>query len=148
MGNAIQLILPLLSTSTALPNMVQRAATHIARKAVEMDIVPGRSPISVTAAAIYMASQASDQKRSQKEIGDIAGVADVTIRQSYKLMYPHASKLFPEDFKFTTPIHLLPAIWIRDRHEEKNHHRIYICLCILGVAVALLRFNYFFSSYF
>lgn len=37
--------------------MVQRAATHIARKAVEMDIVAGRSPISVAAAAIYMASQ-------------------------------------------------------------------------------------------
>lgn len=90
--------------------MVQRAATHIARKAVEMDIVPGRSPISVAAAAIYMASQGSEHKRSQKEIGDIAGVADVTIRQSYKLMYPHASKLFPEDFKFTTPIHLLPTI--------------------------------------
>jgi transcription initiation factor TFIIIB Brf1 subunit/transcription initiation factor TFIIB len=42
---------------SALPNMVQRAATHIARKAVELDIVPGRSPISVAAAAIYMASQ-------------------------------------------------------------------------------------------
>lgn len=42
-----------------LPNYVQRAATHIARKAVEMDIVPGRSPLSVAAAAIYMASQVS-----------------------------------------------------------------------------------------
>lgn len=40
--------------------MVQRAATHIARKAVEMDIVPGRSPISVAAAAIYMASQVNN----------------------------------------------------------------------------------------
>jgi transcription initiation factor TFIIB len=37
--------------------MSQRAATQIARKAVELDIVPGRSPISVAAAAIYMASQ-------------------------------------------------------------------------------------------
>ena len=37
--------------------MVQRAATHIARRAVDKDIVPGRSPISVAAAAIYMASQ-------------------------------------------------------------------------------------------
>ena len=36
---------------------VQRAASHIARKAVEMDIVAGKSPISVAAAAIYMASQ-------------------------------------------------------------------------------------------
>ena len=93
-----------------LPNLVQRAATHIARKAVEMDIVPGRSPISVAAAAIYMASQASEQKRTHKEIGDIAGVADVTIRQSYKLMISHAAKLFPDDFKFTTPIEQLPQI--------------------------------------
>lgn len=54
--------------------------------------------------------KASDDKRSQKEIGDIAGVADVTIRQSYKLMYPHAKKLFPEDFKFATPIEQLPQM--------------------------------------
>lgn len=93
-----------------LPNAVQRAATHIATKAVDLDIVPGRSPISVAAAAIYMASQASDDKRTQKEIGDIAGVADVTIRQSYKLMYPHAAKLFPEDFRFATPIEELPQM--------------------------------------
>lgn len=54
--------------------------------------------------------QASDDKKNQKEIGDIAGVADVTIRQSYKLMYPHATQLFPEDFKFATPIELLPQM--------------------------------------
>ena len=40
-----------------LPNMVQKASTHIAKKAVDLDIVAGRSPISVAAAAIYMASQ-------------------------------------------------------------------------------------------
>merc|ERR1712018_783427 len=87
---------------------VQKAATCIAKKAVDLDIVPGRSPISVAAAAIYMASQASDDKRSQKEIADIAGVADVTIRQSYKLMLPRAAELFPEGFKFATPIENLP----------------------------------------
>lgn len=54
--------------------------------------------------------QASEDKKGQKEIGDIAGVADVTIRQSYKLMYPHATQLFPEDFKFATPIELLPQM--------------------------------------
>ncbi|XP_014253313.1 transcription initiation factor IIB [Cimex lectularius] len=97
-------------SNLGLSIMVQRAATHIARKAVEMDIVAGRSPISVAAAAIYMASQASYDKRSQKEIGDIAGVADVTIRHSYKLMYPHAAKLFPEEFTFTTPIDQLPMM--------------------------------------
>ena len=88
--------------------MVEKAASSIARNAVDLDIVPGRSPISVAAAAIYMASQASDNRKTQKEIGDIAGVADVTIRQSYKLMYPQAAGLFPSDFKFTVPIEQLP----------------------------------------
>jgi len=91
-----------------LPKDVQKAATNIAKMAVDLDIVPGRSPISVAAAAIYMASQASCDKRSQKEIADIAGVADVTIRQSYKLMLPRAAELFPEGFKFVTPIENLP----------------------------------------
>ena len=39
---------------------VQKAATCIAKKAVDLDIVPGRSPISVAAAAIYMASQVTN----------------------------------------------------------------------------------------
>ena len=46
---------------------------------------------------------------SSSEIGDIAGVADVTIRQSYRLLYPRASELFPSDFKFSTPIDKLPC---------------------------------------
>ncbi|KAG1650709.1 Transcription initiation factor IIB [Nymphon striatum] len=92
-----------------LPSSVQRAATHIAQKAVELDVVSGRSPISVAAAAIYMASQASANKKSQKEICDVAGVADVTIRQSYKLMYPKAALLFPPGYNFHTPIERLPV---------------------------------------
>ncbi|CAG0890528.1 unnamed protein product [Darwinula stevensoni] len=112
--------MPRFCKNLRLDVMVQRAATHIARKAIELDIVPGRSPISVAAAAIYMASQvniikaflksnsASEDKRSPKDIGDIAGVADVTIRQSYKLMCPRAAELFPEDFKFAIPVSQLP----------------------------------------
>ncbi|ODN02166.1 Transcription initiation factor IIB [Orchesella cincta] len=124
-GRVFKLILAALNTSVelittgdfmsrfcsnlGLPNSVQRAATAIARTAVDLDIVPGRSPLSVAAAAIYMASQASEVKRSQKEIGDVAGVADVTIRQVYRLMYPRAVELFPKDFVFFTPINELPV---------------------------------------
>lgn len=53
-------------SNLGLPKHVQMAATFIARKAVELDLVPGRSPISVAAAAIYMASQASAEKKTQK----------------------------------------------------------------------------------
>ena len=102
---------------------------------MDLDLVPGRSPISVagniyfdftiflwifflqyfdftiffSAAAIYMAVQASVDKKTQREISDIAGVAEVTIKQSYKLMIPRAAELFPENFKFDTPIDQLPA---------------------------------------
>jgi transcription initiation factor TFIIB len=91
-----------------LPFYIQGAATRIAKKAVELDLVAGRSPISLAAAAIYMASQASADKKTAKEIGEIAGVAEVTIRQTYRLLLPRAVELFPADFRFDTPIEALP----------------------------------------
>ena len=50
---------------------VQKAATHIAKQASDMDITPGRSPISVAAAAIYMASQASSDRKTGREIAEV-----------------------------------------------------------------------------
>jgi len=92
-----------------LPTAVQRGASCIAKKAMELDLVAGRSPVSVAAASIYLASQASDVKKSPKEIGDVCGVADATIRQAYKCMIGRAPELFPTDFKFGTPIENLPG---------------------------------------
>lgn len=53
------------------------------------------------------------------EVGDVVGVADSTIRQSYRLMYPHRAKLFPKDFKFVVSIDDLPKHW------NIMHHIIY-----------------------
>ncbi|VDN53527.1 unnamed protein product [Dracunculus medinensis] len=94
--------------SLGLPHIVQAAATRIAKKAVELDLVAGRSPISIAAAAIYMASLASNEKKTAKDIGEIAGAAEVTVKQTYKLLYPKAAELFPLDFKFATSIDDLP----------------------------------------
>uniref|UniRef100_A0A7E4VGY3 Transcription initiation factor IIB n=1 Tax=Panagrellus redivivus TaxID=6233 RepID=A0A7E4VGY3_PANRE len=92
-----------------LPIAVQTAATRIAKKAVELDLVAARSPISIAAAAIYMASQASKDKRTAKEIGEVAGAAEQTIKQTYKFLLPRARELFPPEFKFVTPVEQLPA---------------------------------------
>merc|ERR1719378_1322165 len=96
-------------SNLGLSQSIQRASIHIATKAVDLDLVPGRSPISVAAAAIYMACSASKEKKTQKEIGDIAGVAEVTIKQAYKLMLPRAKDLFPDSFQFDTPVEHLPS---------------------------------------
>ena len=47
----------------------------------------------------------------RSEIGDIAGVAEVTIRHSYRLLIGKAAELFPPDFTFHTPIERLPTSW-------------------------------------
>jgi transcription initiation factor TFIIB len=44
-----------------------------------------------------------------KAIGEIAGAAEVTVRQTYKLMLPRAAELFPADFKFAIPVEQLPS---------------------------------------
>ncbi|ODM87477.1 Transcription initiation factor IIB [Orchesella cincta] len=90
-------------SNLGLPNSVRKAATAIAKTAEDLYMVSGRLPMSVAAGAIYMASQASEFKRSRREIGDVAGVGEETVRQVYKRMYSQAVKLFPKDFVFFTP---------------------------------------------
>uniref|UniRef100_A0A915DX60 Transcription initiation factor IIB n=1 Tax=Ditylenchus dipsaci TaxID=166011 RepID=A0A915DX60_9BILA len=77
-----------------LPSSIQAAAICIAKKAVELDMVAGRSPISVAAAAIYMASQASVHKRTAKEIGEMSGAAEITVHTTYKLLLPKPTCFF------------------------------------------------------
>eukprot|EP01018_Ginkgo_biloba_P032782 Gb_37417 [translate_table: standard] len=57
-----------------------------------------RSPISIAAAAIYIISQLSDDKKLLRDISRATGVAEGTIRNSYKDLYPHATKLIPDWF--------------------------------------------------
>ena len=92
-----------------LSNAIQKASTHIAQRATELKLCMDKSPVSVAATAIYMASQASEDKKLAKDIRDMTGVAVSTIQRIYKLMYPEAASLFPEDFKFFTPIEQLPV---------------------------------------
>lgn len=44
-------------SNLSLPLQIHRAATYIANKAEELGILSGKSPISIAAAAIYLASQ-------------------------------------------------------------------------------------------
>lgn len=77
-----------------LVRRVQDAAKFAARKAKALGIVEGRSPISVAAAAIYMLTQASKNKRTPRQVGDVCGVSESAIISSYKDMYPCRQVLF------------------------------------------------------
>lgn len=95
-------------TNLMLPRVVERVATFIAKKTADLDIAPGKSPISIAAAAIYMATQASDIKKTSADISEITGVAPSTIRIAYRIMRSRAAELFPEDFEPAIPLEELP----------------------------------------
>lgn len=82
-------------THLNLNNDVQKVAMHMAKAAEREGIVSGRTPITIAAAAIYMASHACGFRKNIKDIADIAGVADSTIRQLYKIMLIDAKRLYP-----------------------------------------------------
>ncbi|MEM3812189.1 MAG: transcription initiation factor IIB, partial [Thermoplasmata archaeon] len=68
----------------ALDKNVVTEAEEIVRKASEMGLTSGKGPTGVAAAAIYIASTTLNQQKTQKEIADVAGVTEVTIRNRYK----------------------------------------------------------------
>ncbi|CAJ0579574.1 unnamed protein product, partial [Mesorhabditis spiculigera] len=88
---------------------VENVAIHVAQEANQNDYVPGRSPVSVAAAAIFLASQMSAEKVNTKQVHEVTGVAECTIRQTYKLMLPHATLLLPVGYEPDTPIYQLPT---------------------------------------
>ena len=87
---------------------VEFTAKGIAQKANELGIVPGRSPISVAAAALFMALQASNQKKALDEVAHMTGQTEVSIKESYNLMHIQAAELFPLEHKFDFYVHALP----------------------------------------
>lgn len=67
-----------------LPIIVEREAIEIIDRARKRDLTHGKSPTGVAAAAVYIASRLTDTMRTQREIADISGVTEVTIRNRYK----------------------------------------------------------------
>jgi len=64
-------------------NVLKRAA-EILKRAKEKGITAGKDPAGLAAAAIYIASLLEDERRTQKEIAQVSGVTEVTVRNRYK----------------------------------------------------------------
>ncbi len=85
--------IPLSDPSTYVPKFavaldlgpeVQKEAVNLIKKAVKKGLISGRGPTGVAAAALYIAAAMHGQKRTQKEVADVAGVTEVTIRNRYR----------------------------------------------------------------
>lgn len=62
----------------------QNEALKILKKAEISELTSGRGPAGVAAAALYVAALINDEKKTQREVADVAGITEVTIRNRYK----------------------------------------------------------------
>jgi len=67
-----------------LSNDVQVKTTEILKQAARKELTSGRGPTGLAAAALYIASVICGERRTQREVAEIAGVTEVTIRNRYK----------------------------------------------------------------
>jgi len=75
---------PRFCSMLGLSDRVQAKAIEILRKAKKFDITSGKGPTGVAAAAIYVSSVLIGEKRTQREVADLTGITEVTIRNRQK----------------------------------------------------------------
>ncbi|KAI1397174.1 cyclin-like protein [Hypoxylon fuscum] len=77
---------------------VEKIAKALTVKSASLSALAGRSPLSIAAASIYMASHFVGWGRSSKDIAEVAGVSDGTIRTAYRLMHPYRDELIEKEW--------------------------------------------------
>ncbi|KAG1100203.1 hypothetical protein G6F42_017706 [Rhizopus arrhizus] len=76
-----------------LPMHVQKTGVDLVRTAKTLGTLGGKSPISIAAACIYLVSYLCQHARSTKDIANVAGVSEATIKAAYKVLYAEKEKL-------------------------------------------------------
>jgi transcription initiation factor TFIIB len=72
---------------------IQKAAVELTKKAKEIGTLAGKSPVSIAAACIYMASTLYKEDRNTRDISVVCGVSEVTIKNAYKHLYNERARL-------------------------------------------------------
>ncbi|MFC1697620.1 transcription initiation factor IIB family protein [Nanoarchaeota archaeon] len=72
------------ASSLKLSAETQSKAVEILDMAQKAELTSGRGPTGIAAAALYVSALIHGEKRTQREVADVAGVTEVTIRNRYK----------------------------------------------------------------
>ncbi|HLD33221.1 MAG TPA: transcription initiation factor IIB [Candidatus Nanoarchaeia archaeon] len=76
--------IPRFASALGLSAETQSRAVEILEQARQSELTSGRGPTGIAAAALYVSSLIHGEKRTQREVADVAGVTEVTIRNRYK----------------------------------------------------------------
>jgi len=72
------------SSALKLSAETQSKSIEILEQAQKAELTSGRGPTGIAAAALYVSALLHGEKRTQREVADVAGVTEVTIRNRYK----------------------------------------------------------------
>ncbi|MBI1970699.1 transcription initiation factor IIB [Candidatus Woesearchaeota archaeon] len=72
------------ASSLKLSAETQSQAIEILESAQKEELTSGRGPTGIAAASLYVSALIHGEKRTQREVADVAGVTEVTIRNRYK----------------------------------------------------------------
>jgi transcription initiation factor TFIIB len=75
-----------IAEKTAIPGRIQGEAIKILADAKRQRFSSGKDPMGLAAAALYIACLLHNEKVTQKDIAEAAGVTEVTIRNRYKAL--------------------------------------------------------------
>jgi transcription initiation factor TFIIB len=73
-----------LSNHLGLVGNAEAIALDILRVAKKIHLTSGKAPLGMAAAATYIASIVVSDRRTQREVAEVSGVTEVTIRNRYK----------------------------------------------------------------
>lgn len=63
---------------------IQRRSLAILREAKRRGIAVSKNPMGLASAALYVACVLEGEKKTQREIAEVANVTEVTVRNRYK----------------------------------------------------------------
>jgi transcription initiation factor TFIIB len=75
-----------IAEKNGISGKAQGAAIAILREARRKRAAAGKDPMGLAAAALYIACLQHNEKKTQKDIADAAGVTEVTVRNRYKAL--------------------------------------------------------------
>ncbi|MBX0323638.1 transcription initiation factor IIB [Halomicroarcula sp. F13] len=76
--------LPRFVSDLDLSDETERQARELIEGARDAGLLSGKSPVGLAAAAVYAAALLTNEKVTQSEVGDVANISEVTIRNRYK----------------------------------------------------------------
>jgi transcription initiation factor TFIIB len=84
-----------IATKVEISMLTQQRAIRIINEARNKGIVTGKDPMGLAAASLYVACVLEGERKTQKEIAEVANVTEVTVRNRYKglkeAMQPYGS---------------------------------------------------------